>query len=75
MIYNLTPIIFEVINLFLFIIIPLIKYLIIFIFNWYIGCRTIQYRFSKEDNEIARKLLNYDKFSKKLMWTFDKNYL
>ena len=33
MIYNLTPIFFEVINLFIFIIIPLIKFLIIFFFN------------------------------------------
>ena len=70
MIYNLTPIFFEVINLFIFIIIPLIKFLIIFFFNWYIGWRIIKYRFSennKINNEIAKKLLNFDKFSQKLI--------
>ena len=69
-IYNLTPIFFEAINLFIFIIIPLIKFLIIFIFNWFIGWRIIKYRFNKNNNDndkIARKLLNFDKFSKKLI--------
>ena len=71
MIYNLTPIPFEVINLFMFILIPLIKSFIIFSFDWYIGWRIIKYTFSKNDNnnndEIARKLLNFNKFSKKLI--------
>ena len=71
MTYNLTNILFEVINLFIFIIIPLIKSLIIFVINWLIGWRIIKYRFYKNNDnnndEITRKLLNFDKFSKKLI--------
>ena len=69
MIYNLTPLVFESINLLIFIIIPLIKYLLIFIFNWYIGWKIIIFRFKLNNNndEIARRLLNFDKFSKKLI--------
>ena len=59
MTYNLTNILFEVINLFIFIIIPLIKSLIIFVINWPIGWRIIKYRFYKNNDnnndEITRK--------------------
>ena len=70
LIYNSTPLLFEIINLFIFIIFPLIKSSIIYFYNWYIGLIIIKFRLSRNNNNIndenVRKLVNFDKFSQKL---------
>ena len=62
LIYNSTPLLFEIINLFIFIIFPLIKSSI--------GLIIIKFRLSRNNNNIndenVRKLVNFDKFSQKL---------
>ena len=67
--YNICPEFFEILNIICFIILPLIKFFIIFASTWYFGFRILLNEYcsccdcSLQDNEI-KTLLSFDKFER-----------
>ena len=64
-VYNKSPIPFEILNLFIFIIIPLAKFLFLFVYNYIIGICTIYNRI-KNNKEAIKEMTDFKIFENKL---------